>query len=434
MERWRWCSNCRSGLPRSASSVRVCKFADAPCFYIAFDVTKMGSMDYHAFLSHASEDKESVARPLADALGLLGLRVWLDELELTVGDSLRQGIDRGIGASKFGIVVLSPAFFRKNWTNLELDGLFARENGSEKVILPVWHEVDRDSVFRYSPMLAGKFAVSTTEGIPKVAEQIYEAITRRRALPSPLKNSVVSPLKREPNLFSSTLRKHITLPQLFPILGILTYVFVALLLFNTQLGVDLYAALHVGRDPYFLGLVISLVILAMLYAFACFFELGFARQFWREIIPQPDVSNLLIAMFISGALCLLVFLTRYPKLLAMAYLLFGVLDFLGSRIYLQIIRDKIQRAERTKASKYSGGRFAALKLFYQGRSWASAHILKIVLSIVAICFAWNEMGHTYFYITLTATIAINEVTFWTWRIVMFRAHGYLFPATSPTDT
>ena len=145
MERWRWCSNCRSGLPRSASSVRVCKFADAPCFYIAFDVTKMGSMDYHAFLSHASEDKESVARPLADALGLLGLRVWLDELELTVGDSLRQGIDRGIGASKFGIVVLIPAFFRKNWTNLELDGLFARENGSEKVILPVWHEVDRRS-------------------------------------------------------------------------------------------------------------------------------------------------------------------------------------------------------------------------------------------------------------------------------------------------
>ena len=74
-------------------------------------------MEYDVFISHASEDKDEVARPLAQRLEQLGLRVWLDECQLTVGDSLRRSIDRGLGESRFGVVVLSPAFFRKEWPN-----------------------------------------------------------------------------------------------------------------------------------------------------------------------------------------------------------------------------------------------------------------------------------------------------------------------------
>jgi|SRR6185295_8019789 len=45
---------------------------------------------YDAFVSHASEDKEKVAKPLANALTQMGYRVWYDEFELRVGDSLRR--------------------------------------------------------------------------------------------------------------------------------------------------------------------------------------------------------------------------------------------------------------------------------------------------------------------------------------------------------
>jgi len=72
-------------------------------------------MQYDVFISHASEDKESVARPLAKALQQLDLRVWLDEVEITIGDSLRRTIDKGLATSTFGVVVLSPAFFEKEW-------------------------------------------------------------------------------------------------------------------------------------------------------------------------------------------------------------------------------------------------------------------------------------------------------------------------------
>src|ERR1700733_13728131 len=65
------------------------------------------------FISHASEDKDTVARPLSKALETRGWSVWLDELELTIGDSLSGGIDAALARSRYGVVVLSRAFFTK---------------------------------------------------------------------------------------------------------------------------------------------------------------------------------------------------------------------------------------------------------------------------------------------------------------------------------
>lgn len=133
-------------------------------------------VQWDVFISHASEDKAPVARHLADILAASGVTVWLDEAELKLGDSLREKIDDGLNHSQFGVVILSPHFFAKHWPKSELDGLFARETGGKKVILPVWHEVDADLVRSYSPMLAGRFAVNTDEGLHEVAKQVVQAI------------------------------------------------------------------------------------------------------------------------------------------------------------------------------------------------------------------------------------------------------------------
>lgn len=118
--------------------------------------------DFDVFISHASEDKDDVVRPLAHALRDLGLEVWYDEFEMTIGKSLRRSIDKGLRASRFGIVILSPSFFAKGWPNYELDGLVTREVvGGTPIILPVWHKVTRDDVMRYSASLADKLARST---------------------------------------------------------------------------------------------------------------------------------------------------------------------------------------------------------------------------------------------------------------------------------
>lgn len=129
-------------------------------------------MEWDLFISHASEDKNDVARPLADKFIEQGLKVWYDEYTLTVGDSLRRSIDRGLARSRYGLVVLSPHFFEKEWTQKELDGLVAREDGSEKRILPVWHNVKRSDVVAFSPPLADKLGVSTAKGLNHVVGEI----------------------------------------------------------------------------------------------------------------------------------------------------------------------------------------------------------------------------------------------------------------------
>jgi hypothetical protein len=127
---------------------------------------------YDVFVSHASEDKEDFVRPLAKALQEAGLRVWLDEWELKLGDSLRRSIDKGLRQSRFGLVVFSHAFFAKEWPQNELDGLAALAQEGEKKILPVWHNIAREEVANYSPMMADKLAAKSSQGIPKIVEMV----------------------------------------------------------------------------------------------------------------------------------------------------------------------------------------------------------------------------------------------------------------------
>jgi len=121
-----------------------------------FEKTKISAEDigYDAFISHASEDKKAIVRPLANALEKMGFRIWFDEFELEVGDSLRQSIDHGLSNSRYGIVILSPAFFAKNWPQYELNGLTAREMDGHKVILPVWHNLSKADILKNSPSIA----------------------------------------------------------------------------------------------------------------------------------------------------------------------------------------------------------------------------------------------------------------------------------------
>ena len=139
-------------------------------------VEKLGDT-YDVFISHASEDKESIVRSLADELVARGLKVWYDEFTLRIGDSLRQKIDAGLARSRVGLVVLSPAFVDKGWTNYELDGIVTRTISGEQILLPIWHNITKQEVIDFSPSLADKVARSTgmhTAG--EIADEIAELL------------------------------------------------------------------------------------------------------------------------------------------------------------------------------------------------------------------------------------------------------------------
>ena len=122
------------------------------------------------FITHASPDKEAVARPLAAALEARDMRVWLDEGQLKIGDDLEEVIGFGTRASLFGVAVLSREFFGRRWTEAELRAL------SAKRIFVVLHGLDPAELEVLCPALRDKVSYPSTRGPEKIADELVEAI------------------------------------------------------------------------------------------------------------------------------------------------------------------------------------------------------------------------------------------------------------------
>lgn len=72
------------------------------------------------FLSHTHTDKPFVRRLAAD-LEEAGARVWVDEAEILVGDSLIEKIEPAIGEMDYFAVVLTPRSVGSEWVRTELE-------------------------------------------------------------------------------------------------------------------------------------------------------------------------------------------------------------------------------------------------------------------------------------------------------------------------
>lgn len=132
---------------------------------------------FDVFISHASEDKEDLVQELVDKAKTCGLKVFYDKDAIRWGDSLRARIDHGLANSRFAVVVLSDAFFRKEWPKRELDGLFGLEIEGKSRILPIWHKISKDDVLKNAPSLAGKMALTTaTLTVDEIVERLAEIV------------------------------------------------------------------------------------------------------------------------------------------------------------------------------------------------------------------------------------------------------------------
>jgi signal transduction histidine kinase len=141
------------------------------------------------FLSHNFEDK-TFARKLATDLRLAGARVWLDEAEIKLGDSLIDKISEGINETEYLAVVLSPHSVQSSWVRRELDIALNREIAGRKItVLPLlYQECDIPAFLRgklYADFREGKnytralnlikerLGLPLTESTEKADESLY---------------------------------------------------------------------------------------------------------------------------------------------------------------------------------------------------------------------------------------------------------------------
>tara|TARA_R110002072_G_scaffold303141_1_gene495718 strand:- start:33644 stop:34105 length:462 start_codon:yes stop_codon:yes gene_type:complete len=74
--------------------------------------------DYDVFLSHSHKDVQ-IVHPLAKRLREDGLKVWLDEWEIELGDSIPEKIGDGLERSRVLLMLLSENFDASDWTRYE---------------------------------------------------------------------------------------------------------------------------------------------------------------------------------------------------------------------------------------------------------------------------------------------------------------------------
>ena len=192
---------------------------------------------WDVFISHASEDKEDLVRPLAEELVKYGVEVWYDEFTLELGDSLTKSIDRGLLDSKFGLIIISPAFFQKRWTDYELRSLLTKELNGGKTIIPIWHNVDQQFVASKSLFLADLKAITSDAGIKKLAYEVVRIVRPdiinsylikkacREMVGGEVKNVALKDLKVIEGVRHESLPKHLVIASelistLFPIGGL----------------------------------------------------------------------------------------------------------------------------------------------------------------------------------------------------------------------
>lgn len=90
-----------------------------------------------AFICHASANKPFVRRLYKD-LRRFGVQVWLDEREISIGDSLHDAITDGLERSDYTIVVLSATAVKRPWVRREIAASIHLEiEAGRKKILPV---------------------------------------------------------------------------------------------------------------------------------------------------------------------------------------------------------------------------------------------------------------------------------------------------------
>lgn len=128
------------------------------------------------FLCHAWDDRQGAAKQLHDLLEAAGVKVWFSEKDLGLGVPMMRAIDKGLAASKIGLVLVTPALLQR----LPREGVADKELSTllqGNRLVPIVHGTTYAALREISPMLASRSGLDTAEDsmttvVAKIAELV----------------------------------------------------------------------------------------------------------------------------------------------------------------------------------------------------------------------------------------------------------------------
>jgi hypothetical protein len=130
--------------------------------------------EFDVFLSYATPD-EQAARDLYDQLASRNLRVWFSPVTKSLGESLTWQLDRGITASRVGVIFVTQAYLEgRYWTEKEFGAFFS----TRKRVIPILDGVDHAALASYSAFLSDLLGLSTQDmDFEEIAEGIASVLS-----------------------------------------------------------------------------------------------------------------------------------------------------------------------------------------------------------------------------------------------------------------
>lgn len=134
-----------------------------------------GAADYDVFISHATEDKPEIARPIYAACQKLGIKAFLDEEHIGWGENFTRTINSALGAARTVLIVVSSNSVSKDWPLAEINTALAFEiEGKKRVLALVVGKPDLSKL----PLIKTKNYMSWDGDGTKVAQRLKTLVTR----------------------------------------------------------------------------------------------------------------------------------------------------------------------------------------------------------------------------------------------------------------
>jgi len=138
----------------------------------------------------AEMDRETVARPLAQALTIRGLVPIFEKFSVPVEHSIRRTVTEASRAAPYAIIIISPSLLDNRWAQKQIGWLRARLIGGENLLLAITHGFPKENIRQFiahlnwhrlaASYLEGIMELvqdSTDDGIEQLADTLIDEIT-----------------------------------------------------------------------------------------------------------------------------------------------------------------------------------------------------------------------------------------------------------------
>ena len=135
---------------------------------------------YSVFISHSSDDKIEYVDDLVKEIKSLGITVFYDTDAITWGDNLKEVIDEALKTCALAVIVISPSYFGREWTEYEIRSLLERQNEEHrKIVLPILYKVSKAEFVQHYPELENiLFKYAKTQSKSKLAEDLKKELEK----------------------------------------------------------------------------------------------------------------------------------------------------------------------------------------------------------------------------------------------------------------